>query len=67
MVSVDRMLISILSVSVKALEMLCAVVAEALAPQACNLKADDLPLASDVQLQESKLVLYPILMFRHLP
>ena len=38
-VSVDPMLISRLSVSVEALEMLCAVVAEALA---CNLKADDL-------------------------
>ena len=42
MVSVDRMLISIVSVSVEALEMLCAVVAEALAPQACDLKADNL-------------------------
>ena len=39
--SVDCMLISILSVSVKALEMPCALVAEALAPQACDLKADD--------------------------
>ena len=48
MVYVDFMLISILSVSVEALEMLCTVVAEALAPQACDLKADDLlrPLAS---------------------
>ena len=42
MVSVDRMLISILSLSVNTLEMLCAVVAEALAPQACDLKTDDL-------------------------
>ena len=42
MVSVARMLISILSVSVEALEMLCVVVAEALAPQACDLKADRL-------------------------
>ena len=42
MVSVDRMLISILSVLVEALEMSCAVVAEALAPWAYNLKADDL-------------------------
>ena len=42
MVSGDRMLISILSMSVKALEMLCAVIAEALDPQACNLKADNL-------------------------
>ena len=41
MVSVDHMIISILSVSVEAHKM-CAVVAEALAPQACNLKADNL-------------------------
>ena len=34
MASVDCMLISMLSVSVKALEMLCAVVDEVLAPQA---------------------------------
>ena len=40
--SVECMLIYILSVSVEALEMSCAVVAEALAPQACNLKADNL-------------------------
>ena len=42
MVSVDCMFISILSVSVKALEMSCAVVVEALVPWACDLKADDL-------------------------
>ena len=42
MVFDDRMLISILCVSAEALEMLCAVVAEALAPRACDLKADDL-------------------------
>ena len=42
MVPVNRMLTSILSVSVKALEMLCAVVAEALAPQVWNFKPDDL-------------------------
>ena len=41
MVSVDHMLISILSVSIEALEMSCAVVAEALAPPACDLKVDD--------------------------
>ena len=35
MVSIDHMLISILSVSVQALDMSCAVVAEA-----CDLKAD---------------------------
>ena len=42
MVSVDHMLISILSVSVKALEMLCAEAAKAVAPWACDLKFDDL-------------------------
>ena len=42
MVSVDCMLISILSLSVEALEMSCAVIAEAPAPRACDLKADDL-------------------------
>ena len=42
MVSVDCMIISILSVSVKALGMSCAVVAEALVPRACDLKADDM-------------------------
>ena len=42
MVSVDPILISILSVSVEGLEMLCAVVAEALAPLSCDLKAGDL-------------------------
>ena len=41
MVSVDHMLISILSVSVEALEM-CAEAAETLAPQAWDLKPDDL-------------------------
>ena len=40
--SVESMLISILSVSVKALDMPCAVVAEALAPWAWDLKLDDL-------------------------
>ena len=39
MVSVDHMLISILSESVEALQMLCA---EALTPQAWDLKPDDL-------------------------
>ena len=38
MVSVECMLISLLSVSVEALEMLCAVVAEALALRVCDLK-----------------------------
>ena len=38
MVSVDHMLISILSVLLKSLEKLCAEAAEALAPQVRNLK-----------------------------
>ena len=42
MVSVYCMLISILSVSVEALEMMCAAVVEALAPRARDLKADNL-------------------------
>ena len=42
MVSVDCMLISILFMSVEALEMLCAQAAEALAPQAWDLKPDNL-------------------------
>ena len=42
MVSVECMLISILVVSDKALEMLCAVVVNAMAPQTCNLQADNL-------------------------
>ena len=42
MVSVDHMMMSILSVSVEALEMSCAVAAEALAPLAWDLKPDDL-------------------------
>ena len=65
MLSVDGMLISIISASVENLEMLRAIVAEALAPWAWDLKADE-SLASDVHPQESKLVLYPILMFHHL-
>ena len=42
MVSVDCILIFILSMSVKALEMPCAVVAEALSPRAWDLRPDDL-------------------------
>ena len=42
MVSADCMLISILSVSVKALKILCAEAAEALAPQSWDLCPDDL-------------------------
>ena len=46
MVSVDRMLIYILSVSVKALEMFCAVAAESLGPGVWDLKPDDLHLCN---------------------
>ena len=42
MVSVDHMLISILSVSVEALGMSCAEAAEALAPRDWDLKPDNL-------------------------
>ena len=42
MVSVNCMLISILSVSVEARDMSCAIVTEALSPQACDLKDDNL-------------------------
>ena len=57
MVSVDCMLISIVSASVKALEMLCAVAAEALAPRAWDLKPDDLlsPLCLMCDLRNSNL------------
>ena len=51
----DRMLISILSMLVEALEMSCAAAVDALAPQAGDLKPDDLSdesLASNVHLQE---------------
>ena len=41
MVSVDLMLISILSMLVEDLDMLCAEAAEALAPWAWDLKPDD--------------------------
>ena len=40
--SVDHMLVSILSVLVEALEMSCAEAAEARSPQAWDLKIDDL-------------------------
>ena len=43
MVSVVHMLISILSVSDEALEMSCIEADYALAPWACDLKADDSP------------------------
>ena len=64
-VSVDHMLISILSVSVEALEMSCAAVAKALATQVCNLKADDLqnPCCLMCELRNQELVLYPSLKY----
>ena len=56
MVSVDHMLISMLSVSVKTLEMLCALVAEALAPRAWDLRSNDLsPLRLMCDLRIPKL------------
>ena len=42
MVSVHRILIFMLSLSVEALEMSYAAVAKAMAPRACDLTADDL-------------------------
>ena len=42
MTSVDRMLISMMSVLVEALDMLCAEAAESLTPRAWNLNPDNL-------------------------
>ena len=56
--SVDRMLIYIL-------EMSCAEAAAALAARAWDLKSDYL-LMSIVQPQESKFILYSVVMFHHL-
>ena len=55
MVSVDCMLIW--SVSVEALEMLYAVIAEAVTPQVCDLKADNLlsPLCLMCELRNPNL------------
>ena len=66
--SVDSMLISIFSVPVEALEMMCAEAAEGLAPWAWDLKPDDLlhPFSSDVRPHKSKFILYPVLTFCHL-
>ena len=66
-VSVDSMLISILCMSVEALEMLCAVVAKALVSRAWDLKPDNLlrPLHLMCDLSDP-IDLYPILMFCHL-
>ena len=68
MVSVDSMLISILSVSVEVLEMLCAEAAEALAPQAWDLMSGNLlsPLRLMCDLRNRNFVLYQILTFCHL-
>ena len=54
MVSVDRMVISILSVLAEALKMYCAEAAEAPAPRDLDLKPDDLlstlPLMCDLRM-----------------
>ena len=55
----DHMLISILSMSLEPLEMLCAEAADALAPWAGNLKLKS--LTPDVCLQELKFILNPVL------
>ena len=66
MVSVDNMLISILSVLVEALEMSCAdAAAKVLTSRASDLMTDE-NLASNVQPQESKFILYPVLTFCYL-
>ena len=57
MVSLDRMKISILSVSIEALEMSCAEAAQAPVPQDNE--------EYDVWLQEAKFTLYSVLPFHH--
>ena len=64
----DRMLISIISMLVEALEMLCAQAADALAPRQgiqsltiCSLES----LAFSVHLQEVTFILNPLLPFCH--
>ena len=62
----DRMLFSILSMSVEPPEKLCAETADALAPQARDLKPEDLlSLLHLMFIQEVKFVLQPILSFYH--
>ena len=63
----DCMLISILSMSVELLEMLCAEPADALVPWARDLKTEDFfeSLASNVCLQEVKFILNPVLLLCH--
>ena len=65
----DRKLISVLSMSVEALEMSCAEAADALAPQERDLKpkitTEPECCASDVRLQEVKYILNPVLQFRY--
>ena len=57
----DRMLISILSMSVEQLEMPCAEAADVLGSW---VGAEDLPIASDVCLLEVKFILNLVLPFR---
>ena len=57
----DRMLISLLPMSVEPLKVSCAEAADALAPQARDLKAEDLSLSSYVCLQVVKFILNPVL------
>ena len=47
---VDRILLDILSMSVEALDMLCAEVAEALAPRAWELKPDNFLVTSVIRI-----------------
>ena len=54
-----------LSVSVESLEMSCAEAVDSVAPQAGDLKADDLSLDSDVCLQEVKFIWNPVLPLYH--
>ena len=63
MVPVDHMLISILSVSVDALEMLCAVAAEALVPRAWDMKPDLKSPAPEKLLPETPIPCFVLEMF----
>ena len=61
----ERMLISILSVSVEPLEMQWAETALVLAPLCEDLKPEDLSLPSDVRLRDIKFSLNPVLLVCH--
>ena len=62
-----RMVISILSISVKALEMPCVEVVDAVAARAGDLKPDDYlkSLTSNVRIQVDNFILNPVLPFCH--